>query len=181
MFDAILTSSRYLLGQDQPILVCYRMTLVAKMEHSLLLIYRTSLFTLDLTTSLSIASSEFSLSSSSCRSSIISYSLCPWGRRGVSVMLASTIAPPNDDIFLFKLTVYFTQNRIVQNGFYQCVSETVDGGAVESSVCQAQTDETAEREAAVHLILNFIVTLSIPCTQKFCLEQHQAIITRAIY
>ena len=41
---------------------------------------------------------------------------------------------PDDDIFLFKLTVYFTQNRIVQNGFYQCVSETVDGGAVESSV-----------------------------------------------
>lgn len=88
---------------------------------------------------------------------------------------------PDDDVFLFKLTVYFTQNRIVQKGFYQCVSETVDDGAVESSVCHAQTDETAEREAAVHLILNFTVTLSIPCTQKFGLEQHQAIITRATY
>ena len=41
-----------------------------------------------------------------------------------------------------------------------------------------QTDETVEREAIVHLLLNLNVTQSIPCMQKYGLEQDQAVITR---
>ena len=85
----------------------------------------------------------------------------------------------DDNTFLFKLTIYFTQNRIIQVGLYQCVPKTADGRAVGSSVFHAQTDETSEIEAVVHLLLNLTVTQSIPCTQKFGLKQNQAVITRA--
>ena len=86
---------------------------------------------------------------------------------------------PDDNVFLFKFTVYFIENHIIQADLYQCVPKTADGRAVGSSVFHAQTDETSEIEAVVHLLLNLTVTQSIPCTQKFGLKQNQAVITRA--
>ena len=65
MIDVALVGSHSLLGQDQSILVRYRMTLVAKVELSIFLFHRASPSTLDLTTTLSIASCKVSRPSSS--------------------------------------------------------------------------------------------------------------------
>ena len=85
---------------------------------------------------------------------------------------------PDDNVFLFKFTVHFIENHIVQAGLYQCIPKTADSRAVGNSVFHTQTDETVEREAIVHQLLNLTVTQSIPCMQKYGLEQNQAVITR---
>ena len=65
MLDVALVGNCCLFGQDQSILVRYRMTLVAKVELSHLLYPTGSVSTLGLTTSLSIASCKVSRPSSS--------------------------------------------------------------------------------------------------------------------
>ena len=171
MLDAALVGSRCLLGQDQSILVCYRMTLVAKVELFHLLVPSGILVHIGFDNFLEHC---FLQGFSAVLLMTVFHHLIfptPTGTMGsvYNTCLYNGIVP-DDNVFLFEFMVYFIENHIVQAGLYQCVPKTADGRAVGNSIFHAQTDETVEREAIVHLLLNFTVTQSILCMQKFGLE-----------
>ena len=135
MIDVALVGSHSLLGQNQSILVCYRMTLVAKVELFHLLIpsgipvhigfdnFLKHCFLQGFSAVLLITVFHHLIFPIPTRTTRSVYNTCLYD--GIV---------PDDNIFLFKFTVHFIENHIVQAGLYQCIPKTADSRAVGSSV-----------------------------------------------